>query len=215
MTFGITWYDILGVLTTSSAETIRRAYDAKARLLRPELLAGAQSEVITSASRAQGILDAALEVLGDHVRRERYDAAMGIRRSGGGLHQDESYPSNPGWRLSDFDVVVDIPGAEVLGALMALTDWLTPHTRQPKRIEVPDLRGLFYSVCLGIVGKLGLRVAVIRLTEHPMAVDGLVVDQDPRPSAKMRRTSDLTVRIWHPPALATEARLAVTWLSCI
>jgi len=44
---------------------------------------------------------------------------------------------------------------------------------------VPDVRGLFYSVCLETVGKLGLRVTAIRLTEHPMPVDGLVVDQPP------------------------------------
>ena len=45
---------------------------------------------------------------------------------------------------------------------------------------VPDVRGLFYGVCLETVGKLGLRVTAIRLTEHPMPVDGLVVDQSPR-----------------------------------
>jgi hypothetical protein len=33
-----------------------------------------------------------------------------------------------------------------------------------------------------------------------MAVDGLVVDQDPRPPAKARQGGTLTVQVWHPPA---------------
>ena len=34
----ITWYDILGALPDASAGEIQRAYDAKADLLRPQLL---------------------------------------------------------------------------------------------------------------------------------------------------------------------------------
>jgi hypothetical protein len=33
-----------------------------------------------------------------------------------------------------------------------------------------------------------------------MAVEGLVVDQDPRPPTKAHRGGTLTVQIWHPPA---------------
>jgi hypothetical protein len=33
-----------------------------------------------------------------------------------------------------------------------------------------------------------------------MAVDGLVVDQDPRPPARAHRGGTLTVQVWHPPA---------------
>jgi hypothetical protein len=33
-----------------------------------------------------------------------------------------------------------------------------------------------------------------------MAVDGLVVDQDPQPPAKAYRGDKLTVQLWHPPA---------------
>ena len=61
----ITWYDILGALPDASAGEIQHAYDAKADLLRPQLLSGAPSKVITAASRAQGIIDAAQRVLGD------------------------------------------------------------------------------------------------------------------------------------------------------
>ena len=204
MGLDITWYDVLGALPGASAEEIQRAYDSKASLLRPELIAGAPSTVVTAVSRAQGILDSAWRVVGDPVRRKGYDEAVGLRRSGGGLVRPESFPSEPGWRSSDFDFVAGRPGAELLSGLMALTDWLTPHPREPRRIMVPDLRGLFYSVCLEIAGKMHLRVTAVRLTENPMPVDGLIVDQFPRPPAKMHRDRELTVKVWHPPVPAAD-----------
>jgi curved DNA-binding protein CbpA len=73
----ITWYDILGALPDASAGEIQHAYDAKADLLRPQLLSGAPSKVITAATRAQGIIDAARRVLADPVSRQRYDEAAG------------------------------------------------------------------------------------------------------------------------------------------
>jgi hypothetical protein len=33
-------------------------------------------------------------------------------------------------------------GLEVLGGLLMLGDWMTPHPRQPRRVAVPDVRGL-------------------------------------------------------------------------
>jgi hypothetical protein len=195
---GITWYDALGLLTTASPAKIQETYDSKASLLRPELLAGAPANVLSVASRAQEILDAARRALGDPLSRGHYDEAVGIRRSGGGLHQADDSPSEPGFAQSDFDFVAGNPSAEALGGLLALTDWLTPHARQSRRIDAPDLRGLFYSATIAIVGKLDLHIKVIRLTEHPMPVDGLVVDQAPAPSARMHRTGELTVYVWHP-----------------
>ena len=91
-------------------------------------------------------------------------------------------------------------GAELLGGLLALGDWLAPHPGPPRRVAVPDVRGLFFSVCLGITGRLGLRVTTVRLTAHPMPVDGLVVAQSLRPATRARRGSALTVQVWHPPA---------------
>jgi hypothetical protein len=55
-------------------------------------------------------------------------------------------------------------------------------------------------VCLEVAARHGLKVGIVRLTEHPMAVDGLVVDQDPRPPTKAYRGDKLTVQLWHPPA---------------
>jgi hypothetical protein len=46
--------------------------------------------------------------------------------------------------------------------------------------------------------RLGLHVAPIRLTPHPMPVDGLVVGQTPAPGQRVHRDSTLTVQVWHP-----------------
>jgi hypothetical protein len=96
---GITWYDVLGVLPGATAEQVQYQHDAKARLLRPEMVAGAPSPVVRPAARA-----------------------------------------------------------------------------------------------------LGFRLNTVRLTEHPLPVDGLVVRQSPGPAVRARRGSELTVQVWHPPA---------------
>jgi curved DNA-binding protein CbpA len=138
----VTWYDILDVMPGATTEEIQGKYDSQAGLLRPELIAGAPSAVITAVSRAQQLLDTARDVLGDPATRARYDVAAGIRRRGGGLAQEQSFPSEPGLSSEDFDVPVGAKGAELLGGLMALTDWLAPHPGPPRRVIVPDVRGM-------------------------------------------------------------------------
>jgi curved DNA-binding protein CbpA len=201
----VTWYDVLGVLPSATVEQVQYQHDAKARLLRPELVAGAPSPVIAAASRAREILGTARRVLADPANRARYDETAGIHRRSGGLSSPESVPSEPGAEQPDVDFIGGDAGLEVLGGLLMLGDWMTPHPRQPRRVAVPDVRGLFYSVCLGIAGKLGFRLDTIRLTEHPMPVDGLIVGQSPGPAAQARRGSTLTVQVWHPPARSAES----------
>jgi hypothetical protein len=157
---GITPRTSYQVMPGAEARRIKREYDARAALLRPELTSGAALNVTTAVTRAQHILDTAWEVLGDPQSRKRYDETVGLRCSGGGLGQ--------------------------------------PETEQSRRC--PDVRGLFYQVYLEVATRRGLHVRVVRLTERPMAVDGLVVDQDPRPPAKANRGDTLTVQVWHPPA---------------
>ena len=62
---GITWYDVLGVMPGAEARKITRAYDARAALLRPEIISGAPPNVLTAVMRARELLDTAREVLGD------------------------------------------------------------------------------------------------------------------------------------------------------
>src|SRR5271169_4983436 len=193
----ITWYDILGALPDASPEEIQQAYAAKTGLLRPELLSGAPSTVVTAAARAQGIIDAARQVLGDPVSRHRYNEAAGLWGSGGGLSGPGDYPAGSG--LPDSDFAADNPGAEVLHGLGALNIWLARHPDYQRRIPVPDVRGLFYDVFVGVVGRLDLEITFVQLTEHPMLVEGLVVGQSPEPPAKIHQRGELTVQVWHPP----------------
>jgi curved DNA-binding protein CbpA len=199
----ITWYVLLGALPDASPEDIQQAYEVKASLLQPGLLASAPSKVVTAAARAQGIIDAARGVLADPVNRQRYDEAAGLWGSSGGLAQPRD--SSAGFGLPESDFAADNPGADVLRGLGELNFWLDRHTDEQSRIPVPDVRGLFYHVFLEVVGRLDLRVSFEQLTKHPMLVEGLVADQSPEPSAKLHRRDKLTVQVWHPPAQARDA----------
>ena len=78
---------------------------------------------------------------------------------------------------------------------------LDPHRRGPERLSrvvVPDIRGLFYGACLEVAGRVGLHVAPVQLTSHPMPVEGLAVGQTPAPGERVHRDSTLTVQVWHP-----------------
>jgi hypothetical protein len=193
-----TCYDLLGVLPGASTQQISDAYTSKVSLLQPARLAGASSQVIRAASRARQLLDGAWRALGDSAGRRSYDEATGIRRVGDGLVRADSYASQPA--LGDVGFVAGSQGAEALGILMALTDWLAPHPHPVRRLAVPDVRGLFYSVALEVTGRIGLHLAPIQLTQNPMPVDGLIVVQRPQSPAKVHRDSEIEVEVWHPPA---------------
>jgi hypothetical protein len=139
-------------------------------------------------------------VLGDPVTRGRYDESIGLRHLGGGLRQPGSIPTGTGLGPSDLGIAEDL-GGDVAGGVLTLTGWLGPHRRRAKQhVAVPDVRGLFYHVCLEVAARRNVHVTTVRLTPHPMPVEGLVVDQSPRPPAKLQRHGELTVHVWHPPA---------------
>ena len=194
---GITWYDVLGVMPGAETRKIRQEYEAKSALLRPDMIAGAPSNVLTAITRAQDLLDRAWEVLADPDSRNRYDEEIGIRRSGGGLDHPPTGPSDPAFGPDDMGIAEDLP---VVGELLALlAGRLVRRPRSPRSVAVPDVRGLFYHECVEVAWRHRLQVTVVRLTERPMAVDGLVVGQDPPPGA-VRQGGQLTVQLWHPPA---------------
>ena len=86
----------------------------------------------------------------------------------------------------------------MLGGLLAVADFPVAASRPAPAGRGAGRPRLEHSVCLVATGRLGLRLAVVRLTENPMPVDGLVVDQAPRPLTKARRDAVVTVRVWHP-----------------
>lgn len=198
----LTWYDVLDILPTAPVDEVQRAFAAKASVLRPALLAGAPSPVVAAAGRAGAAIEAALRCLGDPATRLRYDVEIGVWQPGGGLDRPADLPTEQGPAplsslrgAADWDSVVD--------ALGALADLLGPHPAGPRRIRVPDVRGLFITSCRRYLAGQGLRLEVVRLTADPMPVEGLVVDQRPLPGAKAARFGSLTAHVWHPPRRAT------------
>ena len=198
----LTWYDILDVSPGAPADEVQRAFAAKASVLRPELISGAPSNAVSAAGRASAAIEAARQVLTDPARRQRYDEEIGIRRPGQGLDRAEPVPSEigpgPAWYSMRDGPDPDALADALTDALGVLADWLAPHPAPPRRIAVPDVRGLFVGPCRRLVTSLGLRLEIVQLTADPMPVEGLVVGQSPPPGTKARRSGTLTVQVWHP-----------------
>jgi len=207
----ITWYDVLGVLPGADETKIRREYDAKTSLLRPEFVSGAPSNVVQAVSRAQGMLAEAWQVLGDPVSRARYDESIGLPAPGGHLHAPGGHLREPGSNPDGSGLGPPDPGTArdpgggtagggTAGGATTRTGRPGSQRRLAKHVAVPDVRGLFYHVCLEVAARRNVHVTTVRLTPHPMPVEGLVVDQSPRPPAQLQRHGELTVQVWHPPA---------------
>jgi hypothetical protein len=191
----LTWYDILEVSPGSSADEVQRAVEEKAGVLRPELISGASPKVVAAVDRARAALEAGRQILTDPAARQRYDDATGIRRTGGGLSSPELVSPDT-WSWNAWGGMN--PGFAVDKLGEAVADWLTPHPAPPRRITVPDVRGLFTGPCRRLIGDLGLHVEVVRLVQDPMPVEGLVVDQSPPPGSWVRRSGTMIVQVWHP-----------------
>jgi DnaJ domain/PASTA domain len=185
MTSILTWYDVLGVLPDAPPDDIRQAWQERKAALRPATLAGATPEVLSAAERALQAVEEAWRVLADPAAREAYDRDIGFLRPGEGLTPPSRGPSGP-------DVILGE------GWSMADEQALEPYSDRPSRVLVPDVRGLFYQACMEVAGRVGLHLAPIRLTPHPMPVEGLVVGQAPAPGKRVHRNSTLTVQLWHP-----------------
>jgi PASTA domain len=183
----ITWYDVLGVLPDAPPDDIRAACQAREAALKPGTLAGAPPEVQPAADRARQAVQEASRVLADPAARQAYDQRIGFLRPGEGLPPSSWGPPDPGVSLGEGWPTTGDEAAE-------------PHPSRHSRVVVPDLRGLFYGACMDVAGRVGLHVAFVQLTPHPMPVEGLVVGQTPAPGSQVHSDSTLTVEVWHPPA---------------
>ncbi len=198
----ITWYDVLGVPAGASADTLRQAYEGRKGQLRAELLNGAPSPVLSAAARASQSIEAAWLVLSDPGRRREYDEEIGLHQERG-LRGSADFGGSASSAMAGADAFYLLRGrfaAMLGGAAMALSDWLRPRPApSPRRRTVPDVRGLFYQPCRDVVTMAGLRLAVVRLTQDPMPVEGLVVSQSLAAGSHVKAGTTLTVRVWHPP----------------
>jgi hypothetical protein len=197
---GITWYDVLGVMPGAEPRKIKRKYDDKASLLRPELISDAPLNVVTAVGRAQELLDTAWRVLGDPQSRRRYDEAVGLRRSDGGLGQPGTGIESAGLTPAGPGIIGELPGVT---RRAACSGWPAGWGRAvgatgpaPSRTSAGSSTARAWRWRPGV----GFTSGAVRVTQRPMAVEGLVVDQDPRPPTTTDRGGTLTVQVWHPPA---------------
>jgi hypothetical protein len=199
----LSYYDILGVEPGASADEIQRAYETKASVLMPSMIAGAPSKVLAVADRARAALEVAQRTLLDPAARHRYDIQIGLLRPGTGLVDPVPVPSEGSWVPDSWWLDAGFGGqgwrlqamAEGLGVI---ADWLAPRPAPRRHVAVPDVRGLFVAGARRLLVTAGLRSEVAQLTQNPMPVEGLVVDQSPKPGAKAHRSSTVQVQVWHP-----------------
>lgn len=186
MTSLITWYDVLGVVPGATEDDIREAWQARTAALQPGGLTGAPADVLVAADRARQAVAEAWRILGDPASRESYDKNIGLERPGEGLGSPSETPPEPGVSLAE-------------GWSLADEEALEPYPGRRSHVVVPDVGGLFYHVCMDVADRVGLHLEPVRLTAHPMPVEGLVVGQTPTPGKRVHRDSTLTVKVWHPP----------------
>lgn len=77
--FAVSHYDVLGVSADADAESLRRAFVALARRFHPDRHVGADAATRREAERRMREITEAWAVLGDPVRRRRYDLGLGDR----------------------------------------------------------------------------------------------------------------------------------------
>lgn len=195
----LSYYDILGVEPGASVDEIQLAYQTKAGVLAPAMISGAPSKVVGVVDRARAALELARRTLLDPAARRQYDTDIGILQPGTGLAAPVFVPSEGNWWWEprglarggwDSDSLVD--------SLGAIADWLAPQARPARHVAVPDVSGLFVIAARRVLVVAGLRSELVQLTQDPMPVEGLVVDQSVRPGTKVHRSTAVTIRVWHP-----------------
>jgi PASTA domain len=188
---GLTLYEIIGVAPSAAAVRIRRECEAKMDLLSSQPVREADSNVVMVAARARRILSEAWEVLGDADLRRRYDEEIGVLGRGYGLNR-------AGTDITFTDRFAEMSFGGMTG-LDELFDRLGPGPApKSRKVVMPDVRGLFVKQARDVLLGLGLKVCEVKLTEHPIAVPGLVVGQSPDPAVKVRRGREVTVNLWFP-----------------
>lgn len=203
----LSYYDILGVLPGASADEIQHSYDTKASVLAPSMIAGAPSKAVAVVDRARAALEVARRTLTDPAARQRYDTEIGILQPGTGLVTPASVPSEGNWTSGPSMTGRGGIGSEQLvDALGAIADWLAPHPAPARHVTVPEVRGLFVAAARRLLTMTGLHAEIVQLTKDPMPVEGLVVDQSPRATARVRRSTTVSVQVWHPASGASRRR---------
>jgi hypothetical protein len=75
--------------------------------------------------------------------------------------------------------------------------WLAPK-RERRVVRVPEFRGMHVSETFTPALQAGIKLEVVRVTRHPLPVDGVVVAQDPLPGSRVKRDSTVHLIVRHP-----------------
>jgi hypothetical protein len=180
----------------ASEREIHCAYVDKLHLLDADRHATATPAVMACAQRARQRLQEAFRVLSDHDQRRAYDAALsgGATTTRTGLDR-RSEPSE--WGSDALDVPPYVPRT-LWAAFEIVIGWLTPQPARPRKVAVPDFRGLYVDDSFHVAARAGVEISVVRLTARPAPAAGIVVDQEPAPDSKVRRGTVVTVKVLHP-----------------
>jgi hypothetical protein len=189
------YYDVLGVASGAPVDEVLDSYQAKVAVLDPSVVAGAPPAVIAVIDRARKAVEVARQTLTDPVKRQQYDIGIGIVRPGSGLVTNEM-PTDPSYAMGGFLGIGDPDIYEEI--LTEIGDWLAPQPPHPHHVTVPDARGLFLNSARRMMDLAGLGCHFTQLTKEPLAVEGLVVDQTPRPGERVHPTTGVIVQVWHP-----------------
>lgn len=192
------WYGVLGVPQNASHHEIRHAFHAKLRRLKREDLSSAPAEVREAATKAVEVLNQAWTGLGDRASRASYDHQItltqsptkGLRAPGTELGVSADSPIPGAWT----------PGAAnvVMAGLSAVSEWLTPHEKLSRKVQVPNLMDMKSSDAWYAVSEADLHMKLVQLTENPAPVDGTVVGQHPPAGSWIARHGTVTVEVRHP-----------------
>ncbi len=194
----LSYYDILGVEPGASADEIGRAYETKAGVLAPAMIAGAPSKVLSVVDRARAAIEAAQRTLLDPAARRQYDIEIDVLRQGTGLVGPVPVPSQGNWTWAPFAGRAGLNSDALVEGLGLIADWLAPRPAPPRRVAVPDVRGLFVTGARRLLVAAGLHSEVVQLTRDPLPVEGLAIDQSLPAGARAHRSTTVTVQVWHP-----------------
>ena len=102
---------------------------------------------------------------------------------------------------TDPDPLINSLGDALVSLVEQIADWFIPvGPARRARTFVPDLRQLPVDEARYSLFSCDLRMRLVRLTENPAPVMGIVVEQSPEPGVRVRRDSVVTVHVRHPPA---------------
>ncbi len=88
-----------------------------------------------------------------------------------------------------------------MALLDELAGWLRPRHRLPRKVLVPDFRGMRVGDSRHEALRAGVKIHLTRLIDNPAPVEGIIIDQQPSAGTRVKRGCTVNVSVFHEPAL--------------